>query len=351
MKNLKNSLMTKHIAFTLAEMLITIVIIGVIAVITIPDLISEIHTKNWDSASKNFETKFEQALKIMNTQGTLAYHSSTEDFVNELGKNFKIANICKNKPSDCFEDTMFWGEQALDMTKVVDNKDFGMRNWPDTEAIGVQFANGITAILAYNKGCRQNQFSNETNVFDCISMVYDTTAKADPNENSKDIRTINVNRLLNAGCAVVFKDDGLCVTKTAFRPKALDCTDSDNDKYCKGTIGNSNYTKDYWAGARKACDEDDSQLPNDSELAKIASNIYGVTIGKSDNIKSGLTFNSTNASKYGINQFGIWTSSEFTSSAANARFFKSDSSTYGNQNKQYGNGYGSDIRTICIGKS
>ena len=77
-------------AFTLAEVLITLAIIGVVAAITIPSLVKNYNEKAWSTAQKVFTERLEVATRQMNTEEKLAGYSNTMDFVNELKKYIKI---------------------------------------------------------------------------------------------------------------------------------------------------------------------------------------------------------------------------------------------------------------------
>lgn len=83
-------------AFTLAEVLVTLVIIGIVAVLTIPAVVKNHQEKTWNTASQVFERRLEEALKSMNAQETLSGYSNTRDFVEELAKHIKITKICEN---------------------------------------------------------------------------------------------------------------------------------------------------------------------------------------------------------------------------------------------------------------
>ena len=76
-------------AFTLAEVLITLGIIGVVAAITIPTLVANYNVKTWSTSANVFEKKLTQALRVMNTQMTLTGHETTKDFVEELSQRAK----------------------------------------------------------------------------------------------------------------------------------------------------------------------------------------------------------------------------------------------------------------------
>ena len=83
-------------AFTLAEVLITLAIIGVVAAITIPSLVNNYNEEAWSTAQDVFTKRLEVATRQMNTEEKLAGYSSTMDFVNELKKYIKITRVCDN---------------------------------------------------------------------------------------------------------------------------------------------------------------------------------------------------------------------------------------------------------------
>ena len=148
-----SSLITPKVksAFTLAEVLITLAIIGIVAALTIPA---------WDTASEVFQRKLEESLKVMNVQGTLAGYTTTEAFVDELSKHIKITRICENDDiTTCFADTVTWGteNEEVEMSDVKRASHFGQETW-GTNTVGVQFANGVNAVIAYNPECVQNQY-------------------------------------------------------------------------------------------------------------------------------------------------------------------------------------------------
>ena len=94
---------TRLTAFTLAEVLITLAIIGVVAAMTIPTLVANYQDKAFETASTTFQRKLGEALKIMNVNSNLAGFQTTESFVEELSKHIKITKTCSNdKLTDCF---------------------------------------------------------------------------------------------------------------------------------------------------------------------------------------------------------------------------------------------------------
>ena len=269
-------------AFTLAEVLITLAIIGVVAAMTIPTLVANYQTRTWNTSATVFERKLEEALKVMNTQSTLAGHTSTENFVEELSKHLKITKTCANdKLQDCFSDTVFWGSDAeeIDMSKIKTAKDFGQNDW-NTNIIGVQFANGVTGLIAYNptESCKQDPYSNQIVGTGCLAILYDTTGYKTPNTSLKDLRAVNVFKL-GSEIACVEDENGLCWSQV-FMPTPLtylECTE-----YSKQSgidcMNPSDYNIDedtnYWAGAHKTCNDQGGRLPNLTEVTNLVDYLY-----------------------------------------------------------------------------
>ena len=80
-------------AFTLAEVLITLAVIGVVAAITMPMLISNINERVNSERQANIVYKVTQAMEHMRALGKLTAYDSTESFVNELQKHLKIQKV------------------------------------------------------------------------------------------------------------------------------------------------------------------------------------------------------------------------------------------------------------------
>jgi len=278
-------------AFTLAEVLITLAIIGVVAAMTIPTLVANYQTRAWNTSATVFERKLEEALKVMNTQSTLAGHTSTENFVEELSKHLKITKTCANdKLMDCFSETVYWGGGDVESTEVKISdistaEHFGQKNW-GTNIVGVQLANGSSALIAYNptESCKQDPYSNQINGANCLAILYDTSGFKLPNASGKDLRANgNVSSLGAAKCA--YEVDGLCFG-LAFSPgvhewKACNGEGTSTDpedlafmqqygiEHCSGAAG----PYDFWAGAIEACGGI-NKIPSLAQLAKLSEKIY-----------------------------------------------------------------------------
>ena len=269
----------KRNGFTLAEVLITMTIIGIVAVLTVPHLVSNIQEREWATSSQVFLKNFEESLRVMNTQNVLTDYSSTEEFVNELKKYSKITKVCTNDNLEgCFNKTFYTTEDKSEKVAISDLKTsstFSDANW-ETNTVGLQFNNGVTALLSYNPTCNPNPYDNTANVMDCVALLYDTSGFSKPNMITKDVRTTTNVQTSALGNICLAKLGGVCVTKTAFSPTpvtAAECVEmAQSGKYgdikgCEG--GDTNY----WAGAVKACGGVD-KLPTLDQAKEIIKSMY-----------------------------------------------------------------------------
>ena len=322
--------------FTLAEVLITLAIIGIVAALTIPTLVQNYQKRAWDTASQVFQRKLEESLKVMNVQGTLAGYTTTEAFVDELSKHIKITRICDNDDiTTCFADTVTWGKEGqeteeVDMSEIKTAKNFGQEDW-DTNTVGVQFANGVNAVIAYNPSCRQDQYSNQVSVNDCLAILYDVDGFKNPNTVLKDLRD-NGNIISLGGVEGGFCiPAGLCFT-VPFKPTALTAADCNANKDKYGIQNCRTGDDDYWGGAMKACADQGKRLPTDSELLALANDLYGKDMsGGDDDLVEG-TMDEDKASSYGftltdlgggMSGFGLWSGQEAGARYTHARDFLS----------------------------
>lgn len=265
-------------AFTLAELLITLSVIGLVAILTIPTMIENHQQKAWNTASTVFERKLEEALKSMNTQETLAGHANTLDFVNELAKNIKINKICNNNElTSCFEEKIHWGtdSEEIEISEIKNAKNFGQENW-GTENIGVQFANGVTGIIAYNPACTQDPYNNQYTGINCVAMLYDTDGFKNPNTQLKDLRSINVPGLNGKNCA--FEIGEKCWGTPFHAPRGKKC----NEEEMNSEFGLScpKYGGEYWSEAVKMCKSQGGVLASSADVRLLEKEFYNGLLDK-----------------------------------------------------------------------
>lgn len=260
-----------HAAFTLAEVLITLAVIGVVAVLTLPGLIQNHNDKALATAQTVFLRRFQEAAKQMNADGQMTGYSTTEAFVNEFKNYMKNMQICEaGKNEKCFAKTINIpnGQETVtyDTTELRTagnfSKDF------DTNIIGYSLPNGMSMLLTYNPDCAYiDPYDSNADPTQCVSMLYDVNGKKKPNEQGRDIFTLNGVQL-SVQCSKYNSVAGLSVA----------CEDINSweplntcDQYSEIAIG---CDTDYSAGAAKACEDIGMRLPSISEFEKIATYIY-----------------------------------------------------------------------------
>ena len=345
----------KTTAFTLAEVLITLAIIGIVAALTIPTLVQNYQERAWGTASQVFQRKLGEALRVMNVQGTLAGYTTTEAFVDELSKHIKITRICDNDDiTTCFADTVTWGDEEVDMSKIKKAKNFGQEDW-DTNTVAVQFANGVNGVIAYNPDCRQNQFSNDVITIgengigtDCLAILYDVDGFKNPNTENKDLIALNVIRLGKSSNCAIELSDGTCFT-APFYPTAVtkaECEQLVADGY---PIKECYYENDRWAGAVKACKDMGSSLPSQEQLTALANELYDAPISGSSTATEYANRDNDLAVSMGFisssgNTFWLWSSEEFSKTIAYTRGFYS--TTTGRYYNSRGYSY---AQAVCLG--
>jgi prepilin-type N-terminal cleavage/methylation domain-containing protein len=274
--------------FTLAEVLITLTIIGVVAALTIPALIQEWQEKSYKTANNVFISRMAEATRVMNINEKLAGYSGTEEFVDELVKNLKVTKVCKTNPYECFTKEITNGTNTVQTNTLKTAKDFG-RDY-NTNVVGLILANGYNVLLAYDPDCPAMEVTAKGAVADeqgnmtgaetmtCTSMVYDINSKGKPNQTGKDIHTMGAN--FAASCV---KYGSLCVTPDSVPVVPIDTCDKNNpyDPYFYlGMTENTNYgnpitqascSANVSAGARKACMDIGMRLPTVAEMQALKS--------------------------------------------------------------------------------
>ena len=203
--------------FTLAEVLITIGIIGTVSAITLAVLIPNIQQKIKDEQARSIQHKLTLATERINVNELIGPYNSTMDFVNELKNYLKIIKICDNSNiSAC------WPYSKIDLGngKVfeVKNATTGINtfNKPNTETkkysspnVGIVTADGTPMIISYNQNCQQLDSAKQyawttidgkpvTNATaDCVSAVFEINGKKGANHLGDDVRLFNASWLNN----------------------------------------------------------------------------------------------------------------------------------------------------------
>ena len=208
------------LAFTMAEILLSLTIIGVVAAITLPSLTGNINERTWNTQRKALYARFSQAMSLMpslngygtfrevtdsDTGSTSMEDTAAETFITAgLSKVLKINNICDSEHlKDCglpdkiipysgsvitpFPDTMLTLNPAMQ-----DGATNGSANVPDTKVAAFETANGESVAVYYNPRCVQlvdyaaTWASAHFNRV-CANFIYDLNGTKGPNAYGKDI--------------------------------------------------------------------------------------------------------------------------------------------------------------------
>ena len=250
----------KRTAFTLAEVLITLGIIGIVAVITLPSLISSTKGRQYKVAREKALTSIGNASKTLAIQGRLNEAEDTNDFVNNvLSSQLKIAKVCDNKHlKDCgiSEKIKTPKGETIDMpiyahktgqagTEGAINNVVGEK-W---DGRGIVTADGFSYNLFYYPKCYGSRITDEVYFINyahyaCVNAIYDMNGLRKPNQVGKDI-----------GVVTVFYPNE---TVQAVAPIAGEISESRINFY----------------NSQKMCSEKKQRLPNLEEGVSISLNSY-----------------------------------------------------------------------------
>ena len=352
-------------AFTLAEVLITLGIIGIVAAMTLPTLNQAINNKVRAEQVRTVKYKFTKATEKMNSLGLIGPYDSTDAFVDELQKHLKIMKRCDSShlrecwPYDEINTTN--GAVAVSsltngsslMMRTTDEKDFSSPN------VGIVTADGVPMILNYNKKCnaldpvKQYQWSTSDGkpvsnaTAGCVAAIFEINGGAKPNKYKDDVIAFNSNGLNNE-CAVGIGLNGICLS-APFTPTpmtAQECNEQKDQlgiKYCRTD------DSDYWGGAVKQCGGV-SKMPTMAQLAELASQMYvgNPSIGAKEN-KDNIQYdpNSPVSKALGLTPyFFLWSGEEFNPNGAYSRGFYTTSSGW----YSYYGRFSSDAQAVCLGE-
>ena len=347
---------SKRIAFTLAEVLITLGVIGVVAALTMPTLLKNIAERSNSEAQANLAQKITKSMDLMRADGGLERtYNSTDEFVDEFSKYIKISTRCDaDHIADCWPTktvTTTDGE-TYDVSKAKTGKNLNLKD-NKSNNVGIILADGATLILTYNPNAgiigdgdtvtpsfadlpigfgRTKKFAYTTSVTSSIDFVMDVNGFKGPNSEARngkqyDIRSFKVARF-SKGCAGNDINGIGCVYQLpSYSPIKGGSEDMKkwDPNWTAEKVGGDASRDNYWAGAKKACYDIGMSLPDKSKLQSLAKK--------------------TRAEKeqLGLPTSGwFWSSSEDTADVAyDVHFY--DGRTY------YGYKGFSDDKVLCVG--
>ena len=353
-------------AFTLAEVLITLGVIGIVAALTLPTLMQNLNKKIRAEQIRTVKYKFTKATDKMNSLGLIGPYDSTAAFVGELQKHLKIAKVCTaSNLRSCwpYDKVILQDGKEYEISKVQTGKQFKMDTNESSDYtspnVGIVTADGTPMILSYNQKCaaldpvKSYTWSTEDGkpvsnaTANCVAAVFEINGTKKPNKLSDDVVLFNANGLGNS-CAIEL--GGKCFT-APFTPTPMTKAECDA-AISEGNLGISGcfFDNDYWAGAVKQCGGT-KNMPSTDDIAKLASAIYeGNPNIPSTGKVEGLTYKNGTASSIGLPEpkFSLWTGAAYSPGGAYARDFDRNytysSAEWGaNSNKNQGT-----IQALCI---
>lgn len=160
------NIVKKRIAFTLAEILITLGIIGIVAAMTIPTLMANYQKEEYTIAGKKAYSEFNQALIKMASDngctgdlrctGLVNWGGTQEAFGNEIVKYFKVIKNCESSSggptiNGCFSQKVAYNYDGTG----------GRTNWYDnTSYYRFITADGMSFSFSIDSNNCGNDYSN-----------------------------------------------------------------------------------------------------------------------------------------------------------------------------------------------
>ncbi len=266
--------------FTLAEVLIVLGVIGVVAALTIPTLMKNWQEDRWKTENEVYKSRLFEGLSQMHARQRLTGYLTTETFAEGLKLFMKVTKTC-DTASDCFVPQFTNGTTTVNSSAYNNRKKFGRDAW-GTNVMGFSLANGSNAMLVYNPACKSlDPAAAGIEVADCtISILYDTNGKEGPNKMGTDIHLYNnLPENVDIGpliCKQIAADLELCGnvpspwTQPIGQPARGINTCSSGHPYYRA--GNASCANDHWAAAAESCEHFGKRLPTRNEGATIAAN-------------------------------------------------------------------------------
>ena len=279
--------MRKKICFTLAEVLITLAIIGVVAAMTIPTLITKMSQRAAEARQKTIEARLLDGINRYSAleDGLSQHYDTTYDFLVGLSKHYKMAQICKaNEITNCIPySTITYTSNNEDATVDVASLtsiDKFMGEGKDDYLAPASFitAQGTPVIMAFKKDCAWDMGKAMRSIQDsgCIAYMYDESGTRNPNKLGKDIIAHGLTIIPpSSGAAEIATVGGYKIMEQAFFPQtgltSAECGDEISENY---GITACLYEDDRWAAAMKYCHDKGYRLPNEQESLAIVNGLF-----------------------------------------------------------------------------
>ena len=215
----------KLCAFTLSELLLSLTIVGIIAVLTVPVIVSNVQKKMFATQVKNFSAQIEQLAKdelLVNRTRDLANTDFADSAKLMTSKHFNILKICTNANVNC------WKTHAQGKDKITYKHLEGQATFNNPSSNTVILNNGM--IVGYSVVKNQSQVKNGW----LGLFMIDLNGNAKPNIAGRDVFYFAIHRK----GYIVYTGQG----NTPARLIELCKT---NEYYCYGALIENNWKMDY----------------------------------------------------------------------------------------------------------
>ena len=265
-----------------------------------PTLLKNIAERSNSEAQANLAQKITKSMDLMRADGGLERtYNSTDEFVDEFSKYIKISTRCDaDHIADCWPTktvTTTDGE-TFDVSQAKRGKNLQLpQNKSDN--VGIILADGATLILTYNPNAgiigdgdtvtpsfadlpigfgRTKKFAYTTSVTSSIDFVMDVNGFKGPNSEARngkqyDIRSFKVAKF-STGCPGKDVDGIGCVyVLPSYSPIKAGSEEMKkwDPNWTEEKVGYFVSHDNYWAGAKKACDDIGMSLPDKSKLRSL----------------------------------------------------------------------------------
>ena len=369
----------KVAAFTLAEVLITLGVIGIVAAITIPSLMTNIQDKVKENQVKVFKSKVVKGFNLTKAAGKLNNtYSGTEDFLkNGLGSHLKLVSVCgPTNLENCipYSEIIYSNDGVTEETLEVKNlntvEKLNLKTEDGFKDVGAFIlADGTIVIGSYKTDCMVDDGKIDIDISSCFAGLYDLNGSRKPNKLGKDLLPINGASIhLKKAPTVLATLGGVKIISAAVVNDPIPVSD-----YCENGEPKKDYkdagvttcctnctnSGDVWVVAMKACYDAVGTLPSEQQLADIANALYGGRAnGSLYSASDGYMGNYDGAHNIGqagvaipeslagigSDWWGLWASSGSSSSSVMTRQFDTSKSIVppGSSHNNYG------IRSLCV---